>query len=57
MDNDLAFRESRVTWRGVVMLGAAGAIVYTAITLFGSVIVGLVAAVTVGYLLGKTNIF
>lgn len=57
MDNDLAFRESRVTWRGVVMLGAAGAIVYTAITLFGSVVVGVLAGVTVGYILARTTNF
>lgn len=55
MDEDLAFREARLSFGDVVKMGAAGAVVYGAVAMFGvAAVIGL-AGLTVGYLFARTT--
>lgn len=51
MDPDLAFREARIGWRGVVALVGAGGAAYAAVDHSGIAAVMGIAGLTVGYVL------
>lgn len=48
MDNDLAFREYRVSFKGVALLAVACAGVYAGIAAYGELALGALAFGTVG---------
>lgn len=57
MDQDLAFREARIGWRGVLWLGGASASAYAIVAYGGLAGLTLIAGLTVGYLVARTTKF
>lgn len=57
MDQDLAFRESRIGWPAAVGFGVVGLALYAAANYLGSAVVYGVSGMTVGYLFARLTEF
>lgn len=55
MDPDLAFREYRLPWKGVVALIGVGIAVYAAVAFGGVAAACGIGGLTVGYLVARTT--
>jgi hypothetical protein len=55
MDQDLAFREYRLPWKGIAALAGASIAVYAAVAYAGVAAVCGIAGLTVGYLVARTT--
>ncbi len=53
MDSDLAFREARIGFKGVVILGVVSAAVYAAVSHYGMAATFGIAGLTIGYLVAR----
>jgi hypothetical protein len=57
MDQDLAFREYRIGFKGVAWLAGASVAVYALVAVTGVAGVVVIAGMTIGYLVARTTKF